>query len=99
MLSALGVNEQSVLLVMAEKNIPVWKSVHNLAAGEVAAERLLNVRDLLSHDMLLLTQDAVVPSKTGWATVPSQAAGAKRRRHNHASYTKFSSARSSPKRR
>ncbi|MCB0136907.1 MAG: 50S ribosomal protein L4, partial [Caldilineaceae bacterium] len=59
MLAALGVNEQSVLLVMAEKNIPVWKSVHNLPQVKSLQSGYLNIRDLLGHDMLLLTKDAV----------------------------------------
>ncbi len=59
MLSALGVNEQSVLLVMAEKNVPVWKSVRNLPKVKSLQSGYLNIRDLLGYDMLLLTRDAV----------------------------------------
>jgi large subunit ribosomal protein L4 len=59
MLSALGVNEQSVLLVMAEKNASVWKSVRNLPKVKSLQSGYLNIRDLLGYDMLLLTRDAV----------------------------------------
>ncbi|MCB0042496.1 MAG: 50S ribosomal protein L4, partial [Caldilinea sp.] len=69
MLAALGVNEQSVLLVMAEKNIPVWKSVHNLPQVKSLQSGYLNIRDLLGHDMLLLTKDAVDAIET-WLAVP-----------------------------
>ena len=70
MLAALGVNEQSVLLVMAEKNIPVWKSVHNLPQVKSLQSGYLNIRDLLGHDMLLLTKDAVDAIDT-WLAVPA----------------------------
>ena len=70
MLAALGVNEQSVLLVMAEKNAPVWKSVHNLPQVKSLQSGYLNIRDLLGHDMLLLTKDAV-DAIEAWLTVPA----------------------------
>lgn len=59
MLSALGANEQSVLLVMAEKNVPVWRSVRNIPQVKSVQSGYLNIRDLLGHDLLLLTRDAV----------------------------------------
>jgi large subunit ribosomal protein L4 len=59
MLSALGASEQSVLLVMAEKNVPVWKSVRNIPQVKSLQSGYLNIRDLLGHDLLLLTRDAV----------------------------------------
>lgn len=70
MLTALGVNEQSVLLVMAEKNAPVWKSVHNLPQVKSLQSGYLNIRDLLGYDMLLLTKDAV-DAIEAWLTVPA----------------------------
>ncbi len=70
MLAALGVNEQSVLLVMAEKNIPVWKSVHNLPQVKLLQSGYLNIRDLLGHDLLLLTKDAVNAIEA-WLAVPA----------------------------
>jgi len=59
MFSALGANEQSVLLVMAEKNVPVWKSVRNIPQAKSLQSGYLNIRDLLGYDLLLLTRDAV----------------------------------------
>lgn len=59
MLSALSVAGQSVLLVMPEKNIAVWKSVHNIPQVKLLQFGYLNIRDLLGYDLLLLTRDAV----------------------------------------
>ncbi len=59
MLSALGLQEQSVLLVVAEKTTPVWKSTHNIPEVKTLLSGYINVRDLLSQDVLLVTQDAV----------------------------------------
>ncbi|HHY57671.1 MAG TPA: 50S ribosomal protein L4 [Chloroflexi bacterium] len=59
MLSALGVADQSVLLVTPEKNVAVWKSVHNLPQVKLLQFGYLNIRDLLGYDLLLLTRDAV----------------------------------------
>jgi large subunit ribosomal protein L4 len=59
MLIALGLQEQSVLLVVAEKSAPVWKSTNNLSEVKTLLSGYINVRDLLSQDVLLLTQDAV----------------------------------------
>lgn len=59
MLSALGLKDQTVLLVTAEKTLPVWKSVDNLAEVKLQLSGYINVRDLLSHETVLLTQDAV----------------------------------------
>ena len=59
MLAALGLQEQSVLLVVAEKTAPVWKSTHNIQEVKTLLSGYINVRDLLSQDVLLVTQDAV----------------------------------------
>jgi len=59
MLSALGVADQSVLLVTPEKNFAVWKSVHNLPQVKLLQFGYLNIRDLLGYDLLLLTREAV----------------------------------------
>ena len=59
MLSSLGLNQQSVLLVVAEKTIPVWKSTNNIPEVKTLLSGYINVRDLLSQDVLLMTQDAV----------------------------------------
>jgi large subunit ribosomal protein L4 len=59
MLSSLGIDDKRVLMVVAEKSMPVWKSASNIAELKTLLSGYLNVRDLLSHDTLLLTQDAV----------------------------------------
>lgn len=64
MLSALGLKDQTVLLVTAEKTLPVWKSVSNIAEVKPLLSGYINVRDLLSHETVLLTQDAVANIET-----------------------------------
>jgi large subunit ribosomal protein L4 len=59
MLASLGIKEQTVLLVTAEKTLGVWKSVGNIAEVKPLLSGYINVRDLLSHDTVLLTRDAV----------------------------------------
>jgi large subunit ribosomal protein L4 len=59
MLASLGVQERTVLLITAEKTLGVWKSVSNIAAMKPLLSGYVNVRDLLSHDTVLLTRDAV----------------------------------------
>ena len=59
MLSSLGLQEQSVLLVVAEKTLPVWKSTNNIPEVKTLLSGYINVRDLLGQDVLLVTQDAV----------------------------------------
>ncbi len=64
MLSSLGIKDQTVLLVTAEKTLPVWKSVSNIAEMKPLLSGYINVRDLLSHDTVLLTRDAVAHIET-----------------------------------
>jgi large subunit ribosomal protein L4 len=64
MLSALGLKDQTVLLVTAEKTMPVWKSANNIAEVKLQLSGYINVRDLLSHETVLLTQDAVAYIET-----------------------------------
>jgi large subunit ribosomal protein L4 len=59
MMSALGAGERSVLLVTPEKNITVWKSVHNIPQVKLLQTGLLNIRDLLGYDLVVMTRDAV----------------------------------------
>jgi large subunit ribosomal protein L4 len=59
MLSALGIENQKVLLVTNEKSLPVWKSVRNLPQVKPLLSGYINIRDLLGYDVLLLTRDAV----------------------------------------
>ncbi|MCC6456899.1 MAG: 50S ribosomal protein L4 [Caldilineaceae bacterium] len=59
MFKALGLNDQNVLLVVAEKDQNVDRSVRNLPAVKLIQSGYLNVRDLLGHDVLVLAKDAV----------------------------------------
>jgi large subunit ribosomal protein L4 len=58
-LSALEVNGQSVLLVLAEKNDAVWRSAGNLPRVKTILSGYVNVRDLLGYDLVVLSQDSV----------------------------------------
>ncbi len=53
------IGESSVLLVSAEKSMPVWKSANNVPDLKTLLSGYINVRDLLSHETVLLTKDAV----------------------------------------
>ncbi|HMN28905.1 MAG TPA: 50S ribosomal protein L4 [Caldilineaceae bacterium] len=57
-LSDLGAG-RSVLLVLAEKNESVWRSTNNLPKVKTLVGGYINVRDLLGHDTILLSKDAV----------------------------------------
>jgi large subunit ribosomal protein L4 len=56
---ALGVNEQNVLFVVADRNDNVDRSVRNLSAVKLLQPGYLNVRDLLGYDVLVMAKDAV----------------------------------------
>lgn len=58
-LNAVGANQGSVLLVLAEKNEYVWRSAGNLPNVQPMLYGYLNVRDLLGYDTLVLSKDAV----------------------------------------
>ena len=58
-LSRLGASERSVLMVLAQKNDTVWRSANNLPTVKTLVSGYINVRDLLGHETLLLSQDAV----------------------------------------
>lgn len=58
-LSALGVSDNSVLMVLAEKNATVQRSANNLPNVKTILSGYVNVRDLLGYDTLLLSKDAV----------------------------------------
>jgi large subunit ribosomal protein L4 len=59
MFKALGVNEQNVLFVVADRNDNVDRSVRNLPTVKLLQPGYLNVRDLLGYDVLVLAKDAV----------------------------------------
>jgi large subunit ribosomal protein L4 len=58
MLQALGV-ASSALLVSAEPDVNFIKSARNIEGSKTLPAGMLNVVDLLSHRMLLMTVDAV----------------------------------------
>lgn len=59
MFKALGVNEQNVLFVVADRNDNVDRSVRNLSTVKLLQPGYLNVRDLLGYDVLVMAKDAV----------------------------------------
>jgi large subunit ribosomal protein L4 len=58
LLRNLGVEQASVLVVLAEKSEPVWRSAGNLPKVKTLMSNYINVRDLLGHDTILLSQAA-----------------------------------------
>lgn len=70
-LAALGVS-RSALIVIDEPGDNVVKSARNLALIKTLPARLLNVVDILSHNMLLMTEDAVRKAEQLWEQKPSQ---------------------------
>lgn len=65
LLKALGV-ASSALIVTAEVNHNVIKSARNIAKAKTLTADMLNVADLLSHNMLLMTVDAVRRVESLW---------------------------------
>jgi large subunit ribosomal protein L4 len=59
LIKALGVQDQSVLLVVADKDENVVLSVRNLPTVKLQLSTYLNVRDLLGYDTLVIAKDAV----------------------------------------
>ena len=57
-LSALNA-EKKAYVVTAERDDLVYRSFRNLAGVDVAEARLVNVYDLVRHDKLVITQDAI----------------------------------------
>lgn len=58
-LRALGVTSDSVLLVIAEQSVGVQRSASNLPNVKTILSGYLNIRDLLGHDKVLLSKDAL----------------------------------------
>lgn len=58
-LKALGLADQRVLMVLNEKNEQVWRSSSNLPKLTTLLSGYVNVRDLLGHDVVVLSNDAV----------------------------------------
>lgn len=70
-LSALGVNS-SALIVTGEPEENVIKSARNLEQVKTLPSSLMNVVDLLSHKILLMTEPAVRRAEQLWGSQPSQ---------------------------
>jgi len=64
-LAALGV-DSSTLIVTSEPEDSVIKSAHNLPRIKTTPANLLNVLDILSYKMLLMTEDAVRKAEQLW---------------------------------
>jgi len=58
-LENLGLNGQSVLVLLAERSMPVERSINNLPNAKVLESGYLNVRDLLGYDIVVMPQAAV----------------------------------------
>ena len=70
---ALGVADQSVLLVLAERDESVMRSVNNLPQVKLLQSSYLNVRDLLGYDVVVMAKEAVerVEAWLGGAATPA----------------------------
>ncbi len=53
------VGEHSALVLVAERNEAVERSVRNLPNAQTLRASYLNIRDLLSHDRVIIPQDAL----------------------------------------
>lgn len=58
-LRALGIDGQSALIVLPEKNRTVERSANNLPNVKTLLSGYINIRDLLGYDVLVLSQDSV----------------------------------------
>lgn len=78
MFQALGVAEQSVLLVVAEREESVLRSVNNLPQVKLLQSSYLNVRDLLGYDVVVMAKEAVdrVEAWLGGEAAPAAAVAA-----------------------
>lgn len=58
-LADLGLDSESVLVVLPERDMAVEKSISNLPQAKTLLSGNLNIQDLLGHDTLLLPQSSV----------------------------------------
>lgn len=58
-LENLGLKGQSVLVLLAERSMPVERSISNLPNAKALESGYLNVRDLLGYDVVVMPQSAV----------------------------------------
>jgi len=75
-LMALGV-DSSALIVTGEPEENVVKSARNLAGVKTMPANILNVVDLLSYKMLLMTEAAVRKAEKIWGPQESEISGVK----------------------
>jgi large subunit ribosomal protein L4 len=59
------VGDKSAVVLLAERNEPVEKSVRNITGARTLRVGYLNVRDVLGHEMLIMPLDALEHIK-GW---------------------------------
>ena len=59
MLRSLGLADQRVLMVLSEKVDTVWRSAGNVPTLTTQLSGYINVRNLLGHDVLLLSSGAI----------------------------------------
>lgn len=72
MLKALGVDGQSVLVVVAEPNVAIQRSFSNLPDAKTLLSGYLNVRDLLGYDTVVFAREAIEPVES-WLAVKARA--------------------------
>jgi large subunit ribosomal protein L4 len=65
-LDAVVGKETSTLVLVADRNENVERSVHNLADAHVIRANYLNMRDLLTYDRVVVPLDALDVIKTIW---------------------------------
>jgi large subunit ribosomal protein L4 len=70
-LSVLGVNS-SALIVTPEPEDNVIKSARNLKKVKTTPVNIINVLDILSHKMLLITEEAVRRAEKMWGNTQTQ---------------------------
>lgn len=58
-LENLGLSGKSVLVLMAERNMPVERSISNLPNAKALESGYISVRDLLGYDVVVMPQAAV----------------------------------------
>lgn len=61
LLAALEMANESVLVVLAERDMAVERSFSNLPKAKTLVGGYLNVRDLLGHDRVLISKEAIEP--------------------------------------
>jgi large subunit ribosomal protein L4 len=83
-LVALGI-DTTALIVTDKPEENIIKSARNLTGIKTVPANILNVVDILSHKMLLMTEDAVRKAEQLWGPKKSEISGAKLRGGDNAS--------------